>query len=83
MNLRFRCDGGDRTSQAEASAAAALVAIAAGTTRQQRRAGQARRDPTDANDVRKPTDAGEHPLMDPYIRRVAHRNLFASHGTVD
>ena len=37
----------------------------------------------DTNEVRTATDAGEDPLMDPYIRREAHRNLFASPGTVD
>lgn len=37
----------------------------------------------DMNDVRKATDAGEAPLMDPYIRQVAHQNRFASPGRVD
>ena len=37
----------------------------------------------DMNDIRKATDAGECPLMDPYIRQVAHQNRFASPGRVD
>ena len=37
----------------------------------------------DMNDIRKATDAGEGPLMDPYIRQVAHQNRFASPGRVD
>ena len=39
--------------------------------------------PTDTNDVRKATDAGEHPLMDSYIPQEVHQNRFASRGTVD
>lgn len=37
----------------------------------------------DTKGVRRPTDAGEHPLTDPYTQRGVHRNQFASPGTVD